>query len=140
MREIALGDPTFDRLSLLVRAWGTTPDGAVARLLDEFQGGGGGGQPALVPSGPSGPPDLKAIAVHAVYDGVRVQGRYDPSSGAIEIVGGKLDGKRYRTPSGASTAVVKSLNRKVMPNRNGWSFWVIDSTGERLDTIRYLPR
>lgn len=138
MRNVSLGDPTFDRLALLARAWNTTPDGAVTRLLDEFQdGGGGSGRTAPLPP-PSGPPgaDFDTVPVHAVYDGVRVHGRYDAASGAIEIVGGKLDGKRYRTPSGAAIAVVRSLNRKVNPNRNGWSFWVIDSTGERLETLR----
>ena len=138
MAEISLGQPTYERLTLLVRAWNTTPDGAVARLLDEFQGGTGGQQaPTPVPAG-SPPADLAAIPIHAVYDGVRVQGRYYPDTGAVEVVGGKLDGKRFRSPSGAAVAVVKSLNRRVNPNRNGWSFWVIDSTDEILETIRYL--
>ena len=140
MAAIDRGQPTYDRLALLARAWGTTPDGAVTRLIDEFQGGGGGSAVPATPS-PSGGGDggEYAVPIHAVYDGVRIPGRYYPSTGAVEVLAGKHDGKRFRSPSGAAVAVVKSLNRRVNPNRNGWSFWVVDSTGEILESIRYLP-
>jgi hypothetical protein len=125
---------TYDRLAPLMRAMGRDADGVVTALLDSYQDGGAAQPARRPPKGPGGGPE--AVAVFAVYEGTLTDGRYYPASGAVEIVGGPLDGKRFKSPSGAAIAVVRSVNRKVHPNRNGWAFWGITETGERLQSIR----
>jgi hypothetical protein len=75
------------------------------------------------------------VEVHAVYDGRRVNGYYDPSSRTVTIPSGPGRGE-YESPSGAALAVVRALNPHVSPQRNGWSFWIVTATGEFLQSIR----
>lgn len=75
------------------------------------------------------------VEVHAVYEGQRVSGYYDPSSRTVTIPSGPGRGV-YEAPSGAAAAVVHALNPHVKPNRNGWSFWTVTATGQLLQTIR----
>ncbi|MFE9941722.1 GmrSD restriction endonuclease domain-containing protein [Streptomyces hirsutus] len=75
------------------------------------------------------------VEVHAVYDGRRVNGYYDPSSRTVTIPSGPGRGE-YESPSGAAVAVVRALNPHVSPHRNGWSFWIVTATGEFLQSIR----
>ncbi|MFI2506695.1 DUF262 domain-containing protein [Streptomyces sp. NPDC018972] len=75
------------------------------------------------------------VEVHAVYDGRRVNGYYNPSSRTVTIPSGPGRGE-YESPSGAALAVVRALNPHVSPQRNGWSFWIVTATGEFLQSIR----
>lgn len=128
MANILVGDRTASEIGLLARAWGVTEGEVVDRLLDEFRSGR-----ALVPDLPS---DDNSVAVHAVYRGMRVEGMYSPASSALTITKGPEADRKFRTPSAAAIAVVSALNPSVNPNRNGWSFWTITSTGKRLQAIR----
>jgi predicted nucleic acid-binding protein len=75
------------------------------------------------------------VEIHAVYEGRRVKGYYDPSSRTVTIPAGPGRGE-YGTPSGAAVALVQALNPHVNPNRNGWSFWTVTATGQLLQSIR----
>ncbi|MYS20848.1 hypothetical protein GA0115240_123662 [Streptomyces sp. DvalAA-14] len=75
------------------------------------------------------------VEVHAAYDGHRVSGRYDTSTGVLTVTTGPAQGT-YESPSGAAVAVVNDLNPHVKPNRNGWSFWTVTVTGEPLQSLR----
>ncbi len=75
------------------------------------------------------------VEVHAVYDGRRVDGYYDPSSRTVTIPSGPGRGE-YESPSGAAVALVHALNPHVSPQRNGWSFWYVTATGKLLQSIR----
>jgi hypothetical protein len=77
------------------------------------------------------------VGVHAIYAGVRTEGMYDRASQSLTITTGPLAGKTFSKPSGAAVALVSALRPGVHPNRNGWSFWVESSSGERLRAIRY---
>ena len=128
MLEIGGISPSVkQRVALLARAWGITEGKAVERLLDEFQRGEAPRDPAPGPG---------RVSVHAVYGGMRIEGRFDPASGGLDISSGPLAGTAYRSPSGAAIAVVSQQNRSVSPNRNGWSFWIVTESGERLQTLR----
>jgi len=127
MPEIPVSPATEERIALLARAWRVSAGEAVQRLLDEFQRG----QPAAKPVAASG-----HVSVHAVYGGTRVEGRFDTTSQGLEITSGPLAGTAYRSPSGAAIAVVSLHNRSVNPNRNGWTFWIVSQSGERLKTLR----
>ncbi|MDX3849148.1 hypothetical protein [Streptomyces sp. AK02-01A] len=126
--NILVDDTTHAQITLLARAWNVTPGEAVRRLVEHFQQPSSVIQPSDVPAG-------RYVAVHAIYDGVRVPGLFDPTTQALTITEGPASGS-YRTPSGAAGAVLQALNPHVKPNRNGWGFWTIDSSGELLQTLR----
>ncbi|GGS05471.1 MULTISPECIES: GmrSD restriction endonuclease domain-containing protein [Streptomyces] len=77
----------------------------------------------------------RGVAIHAVYEGQRVDAYYDPLSRVVRIPSGPGRGE-YETPSGAAVAVVHVLNPHVNPNRNGWNFWTVTATGRLLQSIR----
>ncbi len=77
------------------------------------------------------------LAVYADYAGHRTHGRYDPSTKRIDITAGPLAGQSFKTPTGAARAVVAHYKPGVNPNRNGWSFWMLDDgSGKFLQGIR----
>ncbi|MFG3105070.1 hypothetical protein ACGFZL_31760 [Streptomyces sp. NPDC048182] len=126
-KNITVDDVTHTQIDLLARAWSVTPGEAVHRLVEHFQQS----SPAAAPS----PPPGDRVAVHAIYDGVRTPGLYDPATQTLTITEGPAAGA-YRTPSGAASAVLQALKPHVKPNRNGWGFWALDDTGELLQTLR----
>lgn len=127
--SIALDGDTHAKVTLLARAWDVTPAQAVARLVDHFH------NPVPLPTAQGGSPADSTVAVHAFYEGKRVSGRYDPATRSLTVDPGPGAG-HYKSPSGAATAVLQALKPEVHPNRNGWSFWVIDSSGRALQSIR----
>jgi len=129
MAKIEVAPSTASRLTLLASAWETTIDGAIGRLIDRLAA-----QPpsaAVEPSTTEG-----QVAVHAVYEGQRSDGLFDPATQSLRITAGPGAGKSFRRPSGAAIAVVQAVNPAVNPNRNGWSFWIVSSNGQALQTIR----
>lgn len=131
MPSIEITSATLDRINLLARAWGCSHDDVISRLLHEFQHASSA-HPELVAV--TGTAD--DIAVHALYQGHRVNGRFWAQTGRLEITSDPLPGRSFKTPSGAAIAVVQAFNPRVNPNRNGWSFWIVDETGETLQTRR----
>lgn len=128
MGDIAVPHHVHQRITLLALAWRISEGEAVERLLDDFQKSGQRQHGATIDS---------RIKVHAVYEGSRTEGLFDPSSGTLEITSGPLVGQRFKSPSGAAVAVVQKANPGVNPNRNGWSFWVRTETGELLQMVRH---
>lgn len=150
--SIPVDDTTHAQVTLLARAWNVTPGQAIARLVEFFQrpvppapeggaaggagddsgggadGGGGGGAGGGSAGG-------ERVRVHAIYGGVRIAGLYDPVTRALTVTDGPASGA-YRTPSGAASAVLQALKPEVNPNRNGWSFWTVDSSGALLQSLR----
>lgn len=87
-------------------------------------------------SAPAGAP----TPVFAIYQRRRIEGYFDPSTGALAIPIGPGAG-RYKTPSGAARAVISELRPQVSPIRTGWTFWRLSETGAPLETLRgALPR
>lgn len=76
------------------------------------------------------------VAVHTVYEGHRTAATYDPTTHRVTITDGPLAGRSFKSPSGAAIAVVAHYRPSVNPNRNGWSFWTVTSSGELLQTLR----
>ncbi|MBL1081991.1 hypothetical protein JK359_08330 [Streptomyces actinomycinicus] len=120
-------DATFTQVNLLARAWNVSPAEAVRKLIEHFQ------RPEAASQAPTA--NDRRVAVHALYDGVRIEGEYHPVTHALAINAGPAAGN-YRTPSGAATAVLQALNPQVKPNRNGWSFWIVTETGRLLQSLR----
>ncbi|MFH8839373.1 hypothetical protein [Streptomyces sp. NPDC017868] len=127
--EFKISKEDAAKVTLLKRAWGVDEGGVLHRLLEHFESGTGGAT-ASAPVAATG-----TVAVYARYDGNRIDGEYDPASQSVTILSGPAEG-RYKSPSGAATAVLQAYNPGVAPHRNGWSFWVVDSSGARLQSLR----
>ncbi len=123
------------KIDLLSRAWNMTDAETVDRLLAEFES-----RPRRSSQAEHSGETPNTVAVHASYQGVAAQGRYDSLAGSLEIIDGPGAGRVFRTPSAAAIAVVSAVNPSVNPNRNGWNFWVITATGERLQRLRPTGR
>ena len=93
-------------------------------------------RPAAVGALSPGVAPAAGVAVHAVYDGQRTAGVYDQATHRVTISEGPLAGTSYKSPSGAAIAVVTNCRPDVNPNRNGWSFWTVTTTGRLLQTLR----
>ncbi|WP_327712488.1 hypothetical protein OG912_33095 [Streptomyces sp. NBC_00464] len=91
--------------------------------------------PALVKADVQALRTEQGIELHAVYEGRRTTAYYDPPSHTVTIPSGPGRGV-YESPSGAAVAMVRALNPHVNPNRNGWSFWTVTTTGALLQSIR----
>lgn len=127
MPKVIVSSEVADRLDLLGRAWATNDDQTVRRLIAEFQNSQRGDVPA-----PQG-----SIGIHALYNGQRIEATFDPDTRRVQILSGPLESKTFNSPSGAAIAVVQRLKPKVHPNRNGWTFWTLNSNGEMLQSMRH---
>ncbi|WP_329103976.1 hypothetical protein OG792_28350 [Micromonospora sp. NBC_01699] len=128
MEVIEIDSRTFRELTLIAKAAGLTHGQAVAFLIEEFHRAS---SPAQVSQGvPDG------IPVHATYQGQRVEGVFDTATGGLTVTSAPLPGKWFRSPSGAAKAVVAALKPDVTPNRSGYDFWFVNSTGKTLASIR----
>ncbi|MEU7056755.1 hypothetical protein [Streptomyces sp. NPDC046197] len=125
---------TYRSIEFAARMGNTTAGEVVARLV----------RTASVPSSApaaTGKEDAETgrkVGVYVDYEGHRTRGDYDRDTKRIDITSGPLAGQSFKTPTGAARAVVAHYKPDVNPNRNGWSFWVLDDgSGEFLQSIRY---
>jgi hypothetical protein len=71
------------------------------------------------------------------YDGRRVEGEYLPATRRLTVTSDPLAGTTFKTPSGAARSVIAALNpARNAAQANGWRFWHITETGERLEVLR----
>ena len=128
MEIIEVDSRTLRELSLIAKTGGLTHGQAVTFLIEEFHRTSrpvGAGQTA---------PD--GVPVYATYQGQRVEGMFDVATGGLTMNSAPLPGKWFRSPSGAAKAVVATLKPGVTPNRSGYDFWFVTSTGKTLASIR----
>lgn len=123
--KLQLAPDTSERVALLARAWGVTPEEAVARLVREF---------ATSDHGPA--VDADEVPIHAVYKGERVEAIFHRPTKKVTIKSGPLSGENYVAPSPAAGAVVRSIDPEVSASRNGWDFWTVTATGRTLQSLR----
>jgi hypothetical protein len=105
---------------------------ALTRVLDFFESA----DEHQRPEGRTSRAGHDMVPIHAIYEGRRTEALFDPRTEQVDVVGGPLAGRSYRTPSGAAVDVVRQHNRAINPNRNGWSFWIVSGTGQRLISLR----
>jgi hypothetical protein len=128
VETIEVDSRTFRELSLIAKTGGLTHGQAVTFLIEEFH------RTSTPPeTGPSAPP---GVAVYATYQGQRIEGVFDVATGGLTVSSAPLQGKWFRSPSGAAKAVVATLKPGVTPNRSGYDFWFVTSTGKTLASIR----
>ncbi|MEU1306839.1 hypothetical protein [Streptomyces shenzhenensis] len=131
---IDVDEQTYRSIEFAARMSNATAGEVVARLV----------RTASVPSsgatatGQGGVEPDRKVGVYVDYEGHRTRGNYDRDTNRIDITSGPLAGQSFKTPTGAARAVVAHYKPDVNPNRNGWSFWVLDDgSGEFLQTIRH---
>jgi len=130
MRTVQLTDQTAGRLALLSAAWELTDSEAVDRLIERLTDRS---QPA-----PAGDDQAHKVPVHFEYRGRRYDGLYDRRDQSLTVTGGGgLGTRRFVRPSPAAAAVVRDVDPNVDPARNGWRNWIVTSTGQPLQSIRY---
>jgi hypothetical protein len=131
---VEVDENTLRSLEFAARVAGTTPGRVVARLVET----------ASKPWSNSGQPleqsDVSThLGVFADYQGHRTHGQYDRITGRIDIASGPLSGHSFKSPTGAARAVIRLYKPGINPNRNGWSFWMLDDgSGKPLQSIRWL--
>lgn len=128
MEKIEVADSTFRDLTLIARAAGITHGEAVAFLVDQFHQSSGNAPPDRATHG--------AVAVYATYQGQRIEGEFDPATAGLTVTSAPFAGKWFGSPSGAAKAVVAAIKPGVTPNRSGYDFWFVTSTGKTLASIR----
>ena len=126
MPQLMITDEVYQQITLLARAWDVSPSEAIRRLLSDFRNTEQ--EPAMEKA--------EREAVHAVYAGSRTEGVFEVGTQALTITTGPLAGRTFSKPSGAAVALVQALSPGVQPNRNGWNFWVVSRTGQRLQSMR----
>lgn len=73
----------------------------------------------------------EGVPIFADYAGHRTHALFFRPA-RVEITDGPLQGRSFKTPSGAARAVVRHYNSSVNDNRNGWGFWQTDLNGRRV--------
>ena len=68
------------------------------------------------------------LAVVADVGGYRVQGRFDATTGALEITRGPMEGRRFPDPTTAADAVSSFLSGD-QESHDGGTFWRLDGQG-----------
>jgi hypothetical protein len=106
MPVVEIDERTAMAVNLAAEMAGVTPGEVIRRLVERSRPAGAGAQSPEVAS-------LARVAVHAVYDGHRTAAVYDQA-----------------------THRVTNSRPDVNPNRNGWSFWTVTTTGRLLQTLR----
>ena len=77
------------------------------------------------------------IPIYGEYDGRRVDGLYLPATRRVTVTSAPLPGAGFKSPSGAARAVVAALNpARSQAQSNGWRFWRLAESGERLEVLR----
>lgn len=143
MYTVDLDEVTFNAIQDAARLTDIPPGHVVARLVAKsLARSAESADPAPVQV----PAQLEHISephewvpIYNDYDGVRTKARFFPVTGRIEITSGPLAGQRAGTPSQAARMVVSHYKPDVDPNRNGWTFWVIDDASNRsIQSIRRI--
>ncbi|MFD6288865.1 hypothetical protein [Streptomyces sp. NPDC060205] len=125
---------TYRSIEFAARMGNTTAGEVVARLVRTAS------VPSAAPTATSkeSAEAERKVDVYADYEGHRTRGSYDRAMKRIDITSGPLAGQSFKTPTGAARAVVAHYKPDVNPNRNGWSFWLLDDgSDELLQSIRY---
>ena len=115
---LGLSEPEFVARAVRALSEGTTP-GSVAR------------EPALRRD------PWQPIELYGDYEGTHVEAQYLLATGRLTITTEPLAGQAFPSPSAAARAVIAALNpARAATQANGWRFWRIAATRERLDSLR----
>ncbi len=130
MATIEVDEDTKRTVAFAARMANLSEDAIIRRLIAT----------STLASNENARPSSRDVAVYADYEGHRVHARFvEPAR--VEIIDGPLAGQSFKTPTGAARAVVRHYNPDINDNRNGWTFWQLDTgSGARRSLQSIRPR
>jgi len=127
---VDLDDRTHELVRFAARTFGVSEAEVVARAVHAFS------ERDAALSRPGRNP-WEPVPVYGEYDGHRVEGSYLPATRRLTVTSGDLAGTRFKTASGAARAAASALRADGRaPAMNGWRFWRLVETDERLEVLR----
>ena len=77
------------------------------------------------------------VEVYCTYGGQTVTGTFIPATRLLTVTSGANAGQMFRTPSAAARAVIVGINpARTSTQANGWRFWHVTGTTDRLERFR----
>lgn len=129
MPTIELDDETYRMVRFAARLLGVSDSDVVARAVRAFSDG------ADPP--PTAPDPWEPVPLYGEYEGQRVEAEYVRATRRLAVTSGPVAGQTFSTPSAAATAVIAALKPdRAYAQTNGWKFWRIAATHQRLETLR----
>lgn len=129
MPSIDLDDHTYEMVRFAARVSGLTESETIARAVRAFAG--------QHPEPPVQRDPWDPVPLYGLYEGTRVEGVYVPATRRVTVTSEPLPGTSFKSPSGAARAVVAALNpSRAATQSNGWRFWHIAETHQRLEVLR----
>lgn len=130
MGHIDLDERLHAHVRFAARLFGVSEAEIVARAVREYA------RAVPAPDRPGAEP-WTPVPVFGEYDGRRVEGEFLPANRHLTVTSEPLAGREFTTPSGASRAVIAAINpQRTAAQSNGWRFWHLAATGERLEVLR----
>ncbi len=130
MPTIELDDETYRMVRFAARLLGVSESDVVARAVRAFSGDG---DPAPAVAGDPWEP----VPLYGEYEGQRIDAEYVRATRRLAVTSGPVAGQTFSTPSAAATAVIAALKPdRAFAQTNGWKFWRIAATHQRLETLR----
>jgi len=77
------------------------------------------------------------VDVHCTYGGQTITGTFIPATRRLTVTSGPSAGETFKSPSAAARAAIIGVNpARTSTQANGWRFWHVTATGDRLDRYR----
>lgn len=133
MPYVEVSQDTDRELALLARWEESSKGEVIARLLTRL---------SVAETSPGSANEDARVPVYACYKKQRVEGWFDPATRRLGIVSLPWDGQVFKHPSPAARAVVERANsllpleERVCTSRNGWGFWRLAATGDKIESLR----
>src|SRR5919198_502573 len=101
-----INSANYQKLALAAKGAGVSVDEMLERILDVWlaQDEGPVARRSL---------DGEQMPVYAIYRSTRIEALFDPKTEGMTGTTAPIEGKKFRSPSGAARAVVEALNPKV---------------------------
>ncbi|MET9779526.1 hypothetical protein ABZY32_00490 [Nocardiopsis alba] len=133
MPHVEVSQDTDRQLELLAGWEGTSKGEIIARFLTRM---------SVAEAPPGFANESARVPVYACYKKQRVEGWFDPATHMLGIVSPPWNGQVFDNPSLAAGSVVDQANsllpreKRVSTSRNGWVFWRLATTGEKIQSLR----